>query len=146
MTDTKEFNKSLDRIAKALGGEEWSPEDKPEAIYKLLDKIADVLEERDSGSSGGGSSEPFIVGSTTEGTVVTLNKTWNEIKTALESGKVVLLDVMSYQYFDDGCIYYALTSIEYFGGNATYEIYFGEHNSVNFTANSADDYPSVSFD
>ena len=83
MTDTKEFNKSLDRIAKALGGEEWSPEDKPEAIYKLLDKIADVLEEN-------ASSKVLNINASilpdTEYTTYTLDKTFNEIHTAFSSG------------------------------------------------------------
>lgn len=97
MTDTKEFNKSLDRIAKALGGEEWSAEDKPEAMYKLLDKIADVLEERNSESS---SSLPFVkVNFEIEDGIVTIEKTYAELVAMIQEGLSPFLYWHGISYF-----------------------------------------------
>lgn len=127
MTDTKEFNKSLDRIAKALGGEEWSPEDKPEAMYKLLDKIADKLEEKSDDGGSDETLEALIVEMTMSEDAggqqtFTLNKTWKEISDAMLAGITVLIhNETSYGYSYAPVI--KLDHIE-FGSDNTYNVSF----------------------
>lgn len=156
MTDTKEFNKSLDRIAKALGGEEWSPEDKPEAIYKLLDKIADKLEENGTGGgSSGGGAEPFIIHLFNEAELGRASMHMTEkaidILNAYMSGRVCLVatkpvNASENYYVDD--VYASVIRAGYsVNNNNKIGIMFYREGSYTETwLANPDEYPSMSFD
>ena len=94
------------------------------------------------GNSGGGGSAPLIVHATEDGSLWILDKTWNEIKSAMESGVAYLLEPEEYPYSmhmfidirNESGIYY----VGYFDNGA---------GSVrNFVIQSPNDYPYYSFD
>lgn len=153
MTDTKEFNKSLDRIAKALGGEEWSPEDKPEAMYKLLDKIADKLEE--NGGSGGASEPIVITGTFNERAYLTLDKTWQEIYDNFLAGKTQIvkqIDLNDQEYYSVINKYGYLVGVEEkipidSGVDPEFVVSYLNYNGqpVTVRADSKDSYPQGDF-
>lgn len=74
---------ALKKLYTAFGGQE---EVKNNAV-DIIDKTADIIEE---GSSGGGGAFVVDYVSTGDGNY-TFSKTWSEIQTAEQSGKIVLL-------------------------------------------------------
>ena len=100
------------------------------------------------GGGGGGGSAPLIVHITEEGATWTLDKTWNEIKSAVESGLVYILSPYS------SSTYYELWIVGEISGDDQDDQYgqwavtcfkdgYGQMFS---TSVGPDDYPMASFD
>lgn len=141
------FVDKMDEVIQALGGtpseiivgDDKADDMVSDNIFQL--KMEDVVKNMSGG--GGGGSAPLIVHITEEGSTWTLDKTWNEIKSAMESGMVYILS--PYSTTD----YYALWMVvEISGGHGQWNVtcfkdWYGQQFS---TGVGADDYPMASFD
>ena len=97
-----------------------------------LNKMEDGIESA-AGSSSGGAT--LVVTYSEEGTTGTLNKTWNEIKDAFPN--VVIEDNLTASISD------ICEQVYHDGG--TYGVRW-RHDEMNATTQSADGYPTVSYD
>lgn len=87
------------------------------------------------GGGGGGSSDTFIIHASVVSGALTLDKTWNEINTALRAGKACFI----FYIRDDGAGTMPVTHVaEYYVDGFDFE-----GGVLPFTAESADGYPSL---
>lgn len=107
----------------------------PGSIKNLNTLLGEQLAE--GGGGGGGGAEPLIVNivNNTEQTRLVLDKTWNEIKTAVTNGQVVWTLTEDVDYEDK---YEAVAAIEHNITDGKYGVAVG-YNS--YSCDSADGYP-----
>lgn len=99
-----------------------------------------ITAEKLNNTGGGGVLIISVHGTEIE---VVLESTWQEIHDAFTSGVVCLLDLS----YEGKTNLYALTSVTSEPNDGRYNVFFDGHGSnLGYTANSANGYPSQSFD
>ena len=89
---------------------------------------------------GGGGSAPLMVHIIENGSLWTLDKTWNEIAAAVENGVAIIKSPEGYDPFIMVCVGVELNS-------GTYIVHIPSSSSYgNFSSATADGYPEISFD
>lgn len=106
-------------------------------IAEVINNFANEPAPAPSGGSG------LQVTGITDGTLVTMDKTWEEIRDALEAGKLV-----TFKHDDNTATYYRVFTINSVNCNSgTYTVnVVGNGANESYTASDADGYPSYSYD
>lgn len=122
-----------------------------EALKKLITKkgvtangsnIAEVISNYADAEIPSGGSGLQVTG-ITDGTLVTMDKTWEEIRDALEAGKLV-----TFKHDSNTTTYYrvfTINSVNCSSGTYTVNV-VGNGANESYTASGADEYPSYSYD
>ena len=123
------MTQALKKLYKAVVGEDTEKNNPT--------KIVSDLAENYSGSGGGGGASGLVVNivDNTEQTRLVLDKTWNEIKTAVTNGQVVWTLTEDVDYEDK---YEAVAAIEHAITDGKYGVAVGYNN---YSCDSADGYP-----
>ena len=112
----------------------------------IAEMISNYANEDNPSPSGGG--EPLFVTGVTEGTLVTMDKTWNEIKEAFLAGRTILFgrdETLTESFYNVNTVI-GITG-EDDGSYPQYAVQLFESSTyTQYTTHEADGYPSYSYD
>ena len=115
----------------------------------ISDEALTLLNSILDGSGGGGGGSGLMVSLTQDGPQFTMNKTFAEIRDAMEAGINVLVEVPD-EFVDYSPYSSAGTGIIVFYGWIDYhyvlKVFNGAYDSIGFAAINEDDYPNITFD
>lgn len=139
----KNLIKSLKELLEALGGETSDKNTLVGVIDDITNQVTENKEEEKEEDSDESSNTLFITG-ITDGTNVTMDKTWNEIKEAFAAGKT-LLYAHDAQQTDE---YFRLSTVVFvYGSTSEYGVIVYSGTTLeNYQTNSADEQPSYNYD
>ena len=141
----KNLIKSLKELLEALGGETSDKNTLVGVIDDITNQVTENKEEEKEEDSDESNDTLFITG-ITDGTNVTMDKTWNEIKEAFAAGKT-LLYAHDDQQTDE---YFRLSTVVFIYGSAgtneySVSVYSGT-TLEQYQTTSTDGYPSYNYD